>query len=344
MKKIRLGILGPSDIGFRRFLPALKADDNFTYVGVAIAEVSERSEKGNVQVDPSLLEKSKIKAENFHKEFGGSTFNSYEELLSSDEIDTVYIPLPPALHFVWAKKALEYGKHVLLEKPFTTNLSDTKKLIEIAEQKKLALHENYAFCYHSQIAQIRQMLVYGDIGELRLIRTAFGFPYRGATDFRYDKELGGGALLDCGGYPVKMAALLLGKNVQITTASLYTAQQHEVDIYGSATLENDEHIIGQIAFGMDNAYKCELEIWGSEGCIFAPRIFTAPANFTPKVVLRKHVETAFEVPFEDQFLGSIMHFYNCISDDDLRTETYGEIKIQSKLIEDIKKISFRSNI
>lgn len=344
MKNIRLGILGPSEIAFRRFLPALKADAKFEYIGVAIAHASERAIKNDSQIDPSLQEKSKLKAQYFQNEFGGSIFESYEELLSSDKIDAIYIPLPPALHFNWAKKALEYGKHVLLEKPFTTNLADTNRLIKMAKDKNLALHENYAFCYHKQIAQILQMLNNGDIGELRLIRAAFGFPYRGASDFRYDKNMGGGALMDCGGYLIKIAALFLGKSVKITTVSLKTANGHEVDIYGSATLVNDEEITCQVAFGMDNSYKCELEIWGSEGCIYAPRIFTAPANHTATLVLTKQEETDLKVSPDDQFLGSIKYFHNCIWNNDLRTKTYSEIEQQSKLVDDFQKMIVRRNI
>lgn len=342
MGKIRLGIVGPADIGFRRFLPALKANENFEFIGVAVANPTEWFQKDNSKLHKIELEISQTRAENYVNQFGGIIFNSYEELLSSDKIDAVYIPLPPALHYEWARKALEYGKHVLLEKPFTTNISDTKKLIKIAEAKKLALQENYAFCYHKQISQIHKLIFNWDIGELRLIRTAFGFPYRGSNDFRYNADLGGGALLDCGGYPAKIASHLLGDSAHIVTASLNTVKGHEVDIFGSATVENDEHIIAQIAFGMDNAYKCELEIWGSEGCIYAPRVFTAPADFSPVVVLKKQDEKVFEIPRDDQFLGSIKHFYKCILDDDLRRETFADIELQSRLIDEIRKIGWRN--
>jgi NDP-hexose-3-ketoreductase len=339
MDKLRIGILGPSDIAFRRFLPALKSSRYFVYEGVAIAKPNERNQSFNDQELTRVLKKSQTRAENFKREFEGSIFNSYQELLSSDNIEAVYIPLPPALHYVWAKKALEYGKHVLLEKPFTTNLEDTKKLLKIAVQKQLAVHENYAFCYHDQINKIFELIDNGEIGQVRQIRIAFGFPYRGATDFRYDKALGGGALLDCGGYPIKLSTLLLGKTARIMTATLNMAKERNIDVFGSATLENDEHITAQVSFGMDNSYKCELEIWGSEGCIYAPRIFTTPANFTPTVLLKKQEERIFKIDMSDQFLGSINYFYDCIVDNVVRIESYSEIEMQSRQIDDILKIA-----
>jgi NDP-hexose-3-ketoreductase len=338
MDKLKVGILGPSDIALRRFLPALKSSGYFVYEGVAMAQPHERNQSFNEKELTIMLEKSRERAENFKSEFQGRIFNSYEEMLSSDNIEAVYIPLPPALHYVWAKKALEYGKHVLLEKPFTTNLEDTKKLLKIAEENQLALHENYAFCYHEQINKIFELIDNGEIGEVRQIRAAFGFPYRGANDFRYDKELGGGALLDCGGYPIKLSGLLLGKTAGIKAAALNMAKEHNVDVFGSATLENDEGITAQVSFGMDNSYKCELEIWGSEGCIYAPRIFTTPANYAATVLLRKQEDTIFNIEMKDQFLGSINHFYDCIVDNTLRLESYSEIEMQSKQIDDILKI------
>jgi len=339
MKKLRIGILGPSDIAFCRFLPALKKSEHFEYAGVAIAKPNERSESYNDHEPKTVLKKSMIKAVDFTNKYEGAIFSSYEQLLSSDSIEAVYIPLPPALHYVWAKKALDYGKHVLLEKPFTTNLADTKKLLKIAEQKGLAVHENYAFCFHEQMNKICQLINDREIGEVRQIRAAFGFPYRGANDFRYDRELGGGAILDCGGYPIKLSTLFLGKTAKIMTAALHTAKNHNVDVFGSATLENDDSITAQVSFGMDNSYKCELEIWGSEGCIYAPRIFTPPANLTATVLLKKQVVSVYEIAGNDQFLGSINHFYHCIADNTLRLESYAEIESQSRQIDDILNLT-----
>ncbi|EHQ91820.1 Gfo/Idh/MocA family protein [Desulfosporosinus youngiae] len=338
MHKLRIGILGPSEIALRRFLPALKKSAHFEYAGVAVAKPDERNQSCHDHELKAMFRKSMAKAEDFISKYEGAIFTGYGQLLSSS-IDAIYIPLPPALHFIWAKKALEYGKHVLLEKPFTTNLADTKKLLKIAKQKRLAVHENYAFCYHEQIGKIRQLIKDREIGEVRQIRTAFGFPYRGAADFRYDRELGGGALLDSGGYPIKLSTLFLGKTAQIMTAALHTAKEHNVDVFGSATLENDVGITAQVSFGMDNSYKCELEIWGSEGCIYAPRIFTAPADLTATVVLNKQEGKVYEIAKNDQFLGSIDHFYHCILDTAVRLKTYGEIETQSRQIDDILNLT-----
>lgn len=337
MRKLKIGVLGPSEIAFRRFLPALKLSNNFEYVGIAIANLDERKILNGEEGLENILGKSQEKANKIMNNFGGQIFYSYEDLLVSKNIEAVYIPLPPALHYFWAKKALENGKHVLLEKPFTTNLSDTKALINLAKDKGLAVHENFAFCYHEQINTILHLIEQGEIGEIRQIRSAFGFPYKGEKDFRYNKSLGGGALLDCGVYPIKLSTLLLGETAEIQYSKLNRAKNHEVDIYGSVILENDNGISSQISFGMDNSYKCELEIWGSEGYIYAPRIFTAPADLKPKIIFKREEEQIIEVPSEDQFLGSINRFYDGILNDEIRIKMYNEIERQARCVEDVLK-------
>ncbi|MCM1054511.1 MAG: Gfo/Idh/MocA family oxidoreductase [Bacteroides sp.] len=330
--KIKIGVLCPSEIAFRRFMPALEKCEDFEFAGISSAS----SEEWFGESAAELTAAEKNKAKKFVDSFGGKLFGSYNELLSSPDIDAVYIPLPPALHFKWAKEALEKGKHVLLEKPFTVALSDTEALLRTAEEKKLAMHENYMFVFHSQIEWIKQKLGEGVIGDIRLIRIDFGFPFRGANDFRYDKKLGGGALLDCGGYTVKLAILFLGDTARVTASQLNSKDGFEVDIYGSATLVNDDGLTVQAAFGMDNDYRCNLEIWGSKGTLFTGRILTAPVDFEPTVRIKTaEGEQTFTLLADDTFKKSIEFFGRCIGDIDVRREHCKAICRQSKNVEKI---------
>ena len=327
--KIKIGVLCPSEIALRRFMPALMKCEDFEFAGISSAS----AEEWFGEPTSELVELEKSKAKQFNS-YGSRLFDSYNELLSSPEINAVYIPLPPALHFKWAKKALENGKHVFLEKPFTTTLSDTENLLKIAKEKNLAVHENYMFVYHSQLDWIRNKLL--EIGDIRLIRIDFGFPFRGVNDFRYNKELGGGALLDCGGYTVKLAGLFLGETAKITASQLNTKSGFDVDIYGNATLTNDDGLTAQIAFGMDNSYKCSLEIWGSEGTIYTNRILTAPDGFEPVVIVKTgNEEQQFTLPADDTFAKSIKFFKKCVDGDQIRVRHYDEIRRQSANIEEM---------
>lgn len=336
MKKIRLGVICPAEISYRRFMPALKTTDTFEFVGVG--HVGESEVEGDSALRDKVVSDAKAKARQFTETYGGKVFSSYRDVVSSDEVDAVYIPLPPALHFKWAKVALNNKKHVFLEKPFTTTLSDTEELIEIASARGLALHENYMFRFHKQIAEIVDIVDRGDIGSVRLYRIAFGFPKRAENDFRYNKQLGGGALLDCGGYTLKLANMLLGGNAEVKTSQLNIPKGYSVDLYGNATLANKDGTVAQVAFGMDNSYKCELEVWGSKGVIRANRILTAPAGFVPQAeVTIGNEQKIIELSADDSFKKSIECFYTCIADDSRRTENYSDIEKQAKLLEAVRR-------
>ena len=128
---IRIGVLGPSEIAERRFLPALEQSEKAVFAGVACASAEERSGKADEAYIASRREKCRDLAERF----GGAAFDSFDELLKSGEVDAVYIPLPPAIHERWALRAIERGLHVLLEKPSSTSLAATERIIVIMNNR-----------------------------------------------------------------------------------------------------------------------------------------------------------------------------------------------------------------
>lgn len=332
---VHVGIICPSEIALRRFLPALQKSPDFQFVGVAVASPNEWN--GSTL---EILEKERQKASLFITGYGGEIFEGYEILISNAKVDAVYLPLPPALHYKWAKLALESGKHVLVEKPSTTNLADTQKLVDIAKENRLALHENYMFVFHNQLQAIDEIVQSGVIGDVRLYRISFGFPKRALTDFRYDKTLGGGALLDCGGYTLKYASKLLGRTAKVVCAQSNYTDEFSVDAYGSATLINDSGVTAQVAFGMDNSYKCDLEVWGSCGTLTTGRILTAPDDLVPEVTIKKgnDFETR-RLPRDDAFMKSIQHFQYCIEDMSIRLENYDSILRQAELVDQFAKLA-----
>ena len=331
----RIGIICPSEIAFRRFLPALKEAGCFEYAGVAIANKEEF-----VGATDEILAKERAKAQTFVDNYGGKIYEGYRNLIESDDIDAVYLPLPPGLHYQWAKVALAAGKHILVEKPCTTELTNTQDLLQEAESKGLAVHENYMFAFHDQLQAVNDIVDSGEIGDVRLYRISFGFPMRAQNDFRYNKALGGGALLDCGGYTFKYASMLLGPTAKMKYAQSNNIDGFSVDMYGSAALVNEKGVTAQVAFGMDHNYKCELEVWGSKGTIYTNRILTAPAGFTPEVFIRKgNEEEKRNLPADDAFKKSILHFCQCVENDDTRKENYQTLLRQAKLVEDFKVLA-----
>lgn len=317
---IRLGIIGCAEIAFRRFMPAVKNIKNLQVIAVA-----------------EEYDRTKLQA--FCSRYDLEPEDSFEQLIAREDIDAVYVPQPPAYHYKWAKKALEKGKHVLIEKPSTIGYSLSKDLTGIARSKALALHENYMFQYHSQLKAIKNILSDGRIGEIRLMKANFGFPLRAENDFRYSKNLGGGALLDAAGYTVKLAAIMLGETVKVDTAKLNYLPGFEVDMYGSVSLSNSEGMVFQAGFGMDCAYQCNFEVWGSKGRIYTDRIFTAPADYQPQVRIETNQGAEFiSLESDSHFQRSIEQFLIEITDAAHRDTMYKEIILQAKLIEDIRAL------
>lgn len=340
---IKIGVICPSEIAFRRFLPALQQDNDFLFIGVAIASPEEWFGEAIKNISSDIVDKQQSsereKALSFINLYGGRIFDSYAEIINSQEVDAIYVPLPPALHYKWSKLAIERGKHVFVEKPATTDSHSTADVITMARKNKLVLHENYMFIFHNQIKALKDIVESGEIGNIYLYRISFGFPRRAINDFRYNKELGGGALIDAGGYTLKYASYLLGKSTKILCASLKYIDDFEVDIFGSATLVNDDGLVVQVAFGMDNDYKCDVEMWGSKGSINSNRILTAPSGFIPHFTIKKNQEYhSIELPEDDAFLKSINFFKECIFNEYLRTENYDNIQRQADLVSEFKRL------
>ena len=339
---MKIGIICPSEIAIRRFMPALHKCDSFSFVGLGVFTKEERFGNEDVSDDifQELVRKEKEKAQVFIDQYGGKIYGGYKEIATSPDIDALYIPLPPALHYKWAKIALESGKHVLVEKPTTISANDTKNFVTIASEHNLALHENYMFTFHAQLDAIEEIIRSGEIGDIRLYRISFGFPRRAANDFRYNKELGGGALIDAGGYTIRYATRLLGPSAEIKYAQSNYLDEFDVDMYGSAAFVNADGVTAQVAFGMDNNYKCELEAWGSKGCLTTGRVLTAPAGFVPTATIRKgNEDSIIELPVDDAFLKSIKHFGDCVEDLNIRKERYQIITKQAELVDQFKKMA-----
>lgn len=333
---IRIGIICPSEIAARRFLPALVQTEQFRFAGVAVADKSEFA-----GATDETLKKEFTKAESMVDLFGGTVFSGYHSLIESSDIDAVYLPLPPGLHYHWAQKVLKAGKHALVEKPFTTKLQDTEELISIASDKGLALHENYMFVFHEQMNVFRRIIESGQLGDIRLYRVCFGFPLRSLNDFRYNRSLGGGALLDCAGYTMRCASFFLGNDAFVVNGMRNGIDGFEVDMFGSAVMANKEGVTAQLAWGMDNNYRCDLDIWGSKGSLHSGRVLTAPAGFVPKSTIKigNDAPVEIELPADDAFRKSISHFAACVQNEEVRFLNYETIRRQSRLVDQFERIA-----
>lgn len=153
-------------------------------------------------------------ASRFAEKFGAPvSHGSYEELAADPNVDAIYVATPHPFHKENVLTALAGGKAVLCEKPFTVSAHELQTLIEAARDKKLFLMEAMWSRFLPPIVQVRKWLEEGKIGEVRVVKAEFGFDAGWNPEGRLlNPELGGGALLDAGIYPVSFASMVFGPN------------------------------------------------------------------------------------------------------------------------------------
>lgn len=318
MPVLNVGVLGCAAIARRVTIPALVADPSVRLTAVA--------------------SRTGAKAEEVAGEFGCTAVTGYTALLDRTDVDAVYIPLPPALRYEWAAKALAAGKHVLAEKPLAVTCEQARRLVSMARGAGLLLMENFAFLRHSQHDRVRRLIEKGTIGEPRSLTAEFGFPPRPASDIRYQAELGGGALFDAGVYTLRAASLYLGPEVTVRGASLRHCEESGVDLGGAALLGTPDGRTGQAAFGFDRAYRNSCSVWGSEGSITLSRAFSVPAAHRPALRIERqdHVEE-ITLPADDQFAAVIAEFAALISQGADMTGPGADILRQAELVAAVRE-------
>jgi len=321
MKKIlNIGVLGCANVAQCSVIPAiLKQDALFHLEGVA--------------------SRNKEKANEYALKFNTKAHFSYASLLNEKSLDAIYIPLPNSLHAEWIGKALDRNLHVLVEKSLACSYEDVIVLNQKAKKCELALVENFQFRFHPQLAAVLDMVKNKEIGELRCVRSSFGFPpFADPMNIRYQAGLGGGALLDAGAYPIKISQILLGEDLEIKAATLSYDESKNVDIWGGGFLQQrNGELFSEIAFGFDHLYQCNIELWGSKGKLTTNRIFTSPPDYEPEATIEtKNGTRVIKLPSSNHFQNMMEHFYNTIHSNKLATKEYEQNIHQAKLLHEFR--------
>jgi predicted dehydrogenase len=147
-------------------------------------------------------------------------FGSYAELIARDDIDLVYVALPPSAHLEWCTAALANGKHVLVEKPFANNARDAERMVAAARAANRHLIEGFHYRYHPLFARVLAALSNGEIGKIRRIEAVFNASLPDTPgELRYIEALGGGALMDLGCYCMHWIRTVAGDEPTVVSAT-----------------------------------------------------------------------------------------------------------------------------
>lgn len=277
--KLRIGLLGCSDIASRKFIPALNASSSATMAAISSSDPEEAASRVQIHASSIL---------------------SHDELLARPDIDLVYISLRNHLHEEWTIRALKAGKHVICEKPLSTGLESSKRMISFARERHLLLYENLMFLHHPQHAVVRDIIASGRIGRVVAVRSFFGFPTPEPGNFRLDPAQGGGAFNDLSRYHIGTALNFL-KGQPANPRGVFTWQGGlNTGFAGTATTDTGECFIFSSMFGQ--CYESCYEICCEGGQIRVDRAFTPPPDMPNKIkVLERGELTEIVVPAADQF-------------------------------------------
>ena len=204
---------------------------------------------------------------------------SYEALLADPFVDAVYISLPNHLHLEWTVRAAAAGKHILCEKPITTNHAEAMIAFEAARHHGVFLMEAFMYRCHPQTARLAELVRQGTIGDLRVIEAHFSFNVGEPKydQFRHQSATAGGSIMDIGCYCTTMARLMagaaLGKEVaepvEVKGAAAIDPVGR-VDEWACAVLKFPGNIVANLTCGMRVRDDCTVTLWGAKGHIHVP--------------------------------------------------------------------------
>jgi len=165
-------------------------------------------------------------------------FGSYDDLLASDEIDAVYIPLPNHLHVPWSIKALAAGKHVLCEKPLGLNSGEVAQLQVAANRfPSLLVMEAFMYRFHPQWLRVRELIGSGALGQIKHVQASFTYNNTDPGNVRNMPGIGGGGLMDIGCYCISAARYVFGKEPLRVVGELDWDPDFGTDRHASAILD-----------------------------------------------------------------------------------------------------------
>ena len=190
MRQINWGILSTANIGVKKVIPAMQRGEYCRIAGIASRDL------GKAQSVAAQLAIPKA-------------YGAYEELLADPEIQAVYIPVPNHLHVAWSIKALQAGKHVLVEKPLALSAAQAQSLVDAAQRfPRLKIMEAFMYRFHPQWQRAHQIVRAGKIGPLKTIQSFFSYNNVNPANIRNQADVGGGGMMDIGCYHLSLARFI----------------------------------------------------------------------------------------------------------------------------------------
>lgn len=330
-KKLKWGILGAARVN-ERLLPAIIDASNSQLLAIASRRVGAAK---------ATLEKY---APNYKEVV--TCYDDMDALINDKNIDAIYCPVANEEHAKWAIKAINAGKHVLIEKPMATTLKDIEAIEAAAKKGNVKVMEGFMYRFHPQHARLAELINSGVIGDILSVRAGFSFLMKEARMYRINRSMtdGGGALWDIGPYAIHTLrwgmGMATGKSLEpvsvITHAKL---NEHGADIVTSGVLDFGQDAKGRARFGhfdisFERSRKSEYELIGDKGWLKCHTVWA----FDQDIPIISWGNDAGENGKEklkpaNHFTLEIEHFSDCVLNNKLPFLTFDDAKANCKALQ-----------
>ncbi len=329
MRKLKWGILGAARVN-ERLLPAIIEAPNSQLVAIA----SRRAGAAK-----ATLEKYAPCHQNV------TCYDDLQSLIDNPDVEAVYCPMANEEHAEWAIKAINAGKHILIEKPMATQLKDIDAIEAAAKQAEVKVMEGFMYRFHPQHARLQEIVESGLIGDVLSARASFSFLMKQARMYRINRSMadGGGAMWDIGPYAIHSLRWCFQKNGKpaepVKVVAHAKLNEHGADIVTSGVLDFGQDTEGRALFGnfdisFERSRKSEYEIIGSKGWVKCNATWVFQ-NDVPVISWAtedgKYAEERFAP--SNHFNLEIEHFSDCVLNDKQPLLTFEDARANCRAIE-----------
>jgi len=322
MSKLRWGILGAARVN-ERLLPAIVDAHNAELVAIASRRAGAAQE--------TLLKYAPHMAQQVQ------TLDAFEPLLERSDIDAIYIPLANHEHAEWAIKAMQAGKHVLIEKPMAIKLEDIQAIAHAAEKYQRQVMEGFMYRFHPQHQRVKEIVASGKIGDIRFAKASYSFMMRPARMYRlaHHTDMGGGAMWDIGPYAVHTLRHCFEQDPLSVVASAKYAESG-ADITTSGIIDFGDGRRGHFDTSFECSRQSEYTLIGTKGGLKCHTVWQLPGtNDVPVISWWSEDGSRGEeiYPASNHFVLEIEHFSDCVLNNKSPLLTLQDARINCATIE-----------
>ncbi len=329
-KKLKWGILGAARVN-ERLLPAIIEARNSQLIAIA----SRRAGAAQATLEkyaPSYKEKV-------------TCYDDLDALINDKNIDAIYCPMANEEHAEWAVKAINAGKHVLIEKPMATTLQDIALIEAATKANNVKVMEGFMYRFHPQHARVAELIASGVIGDILSVRSSFSFLMREARMYRINRSMadGGGAMWDIGPYAIHTLRWAFAENGKLVEPKSVVAHaklnEHGADIVTSGVLDYGNDAKGRARFGhfdvsFERSRKSEYELIGDKGWLKCHTVWAFDKDI-PVISWGNDAGESGEEKLApaNHFTLEIEHFSDCVLNNKPPHLTFADAKVNCKTIQ-----------